>query len=682
MFLMGKANKKRKKLAAQLSLRTGIVLVILLLILISSTLYLSYKRTVKNAEENLRLSADINSGITELYLSKINEQLRALSRAIAGLEGLPPPQSHHKEESLLKEYLAAGGFYSVNTYWEPDTFFKSTPNGRFVSAEGSEIVTYPDYDNYSKGPLYISAKEGSLTYISEPYTINTADKQGLWVIEAGRPILRANGDFLGAVSFVIRLDSLLSLAEVKSPYKSAYSYLISSKGTYLSFPKDGGKTGYPLDDASRERILTLAASGQGELFEAVNSYGGENAYKIVVPVKPEGVGTSWASVFIVNRAEPLEELFHNLTVLTIAAIIGVIILLFIVSGIIRRSLKPVKPIMQLAGCMDRGELNADIEVKADNELGELAAIFNRTTHRLSSYVGEISSILGSMAEGDLTRHTTQDYTGDFKPVKAALEELSAGLNSMLRNIDSAAAQVDISAREVSNGAGLMSTVSTQQAAVMLQLTTAISTVSEDAVKNSQHARTASDKMAQAIEDVRRGSEHMQNLSNVMADINEASRKINKITKLIDDIAFQTNILALNAAVEAARAGEAGKGFGVVAEEVRSLAGKSSEAAKTTAELIKQSLNMVMRGVMLTEDVGNALIEIEDKSSSVNEILGSINSSASTQAASISQISRGLNEVSVNITTNAATAEESSAASEELSKQASLLYNEVGKFRLE
>jgi methyl-accepting chemotaxis protein len=184
-----------------------------------------------------------------------------------------------------------------------------------------------------------------------------------------------------------------------------------------------------------------------------------------------------------------------------------------------------------------------------------------------------------------------------------------------------------------------------------------------------------------MQSAEKGTRQMTEMTTAVGEINQASQNIGKVIKAIDDIAFQTNILALNAAVEAARAGQHGKGFAVVADEVRSLAAKSAEAAKDTGSLIQNSIEKAELGARIAADTAASLADIVSGINESNQIVSRIATSSEEQNVGIRQITDGIDGVAQVVTQNSATAEQSAAASEELSGQSAMLDQLISQFKV-
>jgi len=213
------------------------------------------------------------------------------------------------------------------------------------------------------------------------------------------------------------------------------------------------------------------------------------------------------------------------------------------------------------------------------------------------------------------------------------------------------------------------------------LNASVTRIAGQAEENSRYVQQATGYVQQTVKNVQDGSEHMHRLTGAMDKISLTSGKIANITKVIEDIAFQTNILALNAAIEAARAGSAGKGFAVVADEVRNLAAKSAAAARETADLIAHSAEAVTDGAKVADETAKTLKDIEQNTGLINDSIQRIDQASMGQAYAIVEIKAGLTQVSSVVQTTAATAEENAATSEEMAAQAGTLRAEVIKFKL-
>lgn len=296
---------------------------------------------------------------------------------------------------------------------------------------------------------------------------------------------------------------------------------------------------------------------------------------------------------------------------------------------------------------------------------------------IKGLVGEAKKI----ADGDLDiniKNTSKDEVG---VLAKAFRQMAENMNDAMTNISTASEQVASGSKQVSDSSVALSQGATEQASSIEQLTTALEEISSQTMNNAQNANDANDLAENAKINAVQGNEQMGYMLRAMDEINDASSNISKIIKVIDEIAFQTNILALNAAVEAARAGQHGKGFAVVAEEVRNLAARSANAAKETTTMIEGSIKKVEGGTKIANQTADALNNIVEAVSKVASLVNNIAVASNEQATGITQINQGISQVSVVVQTNSATAEEGAAASEELSSQAEMLKDTVSGFKL-
>jgi methyl-accepting chemotaxis protein len=372
------------------------------------------------------------------------------------------------------------------------------------------------------------------------------------------------------------------------------------------------------------------------------------------------------------------------TIIMIIVVVVAVVIAIILGVYISRIISyPMVKLTSVGRLLSKGDLNIDSVLSAKDyeiqkqkdECGALATVF---TELIATTTKQVNA-LQRLADGDLT----VDFAAASEKDKLGMSiiTLTESLNGLIGSILTASEQVTSGASMVSHSSMALSQGATEQASSVQQLTASLEQIATQTHTNARSATEANELAREARENAAAGNGQMKEMLSAMEEISASSANINKIIKVIDDIAFQTNILALNAAVEAARAGQHGKGFAVVAEEVRTLAARSANAAKETTDLIENSIKKVEAGTKIANDTAGALHQIVDQVDKAAGLVSSIAKESSEQALGVEQINQGIIQVSQVVQTNAATAEESAAASEELSAQAEQLKETVSVFKV-
>ena len=286
-----------------------------------------------------------------------------------------------------------------------------------------------------------------------------------------------------------------------------------------------------------------------------------------------------------------------------------------------------------------------------------------------------------IAGGNLSHEIQSTGHDEIGQLSGSFENMRRTMHEAMGEIHTAADQVAAGAKNVSDASVALSQGAAEQASSVEELSSSIAEISSQTKSNAENANRADGITLQTRQHAQVGDEDMQEMLAAMEEINSSSASISKIIKVIDEIAFQTNILALNAAVEAARAGQHGKGFAVVAEEVRNLAARSAKAAKETTDMIESSITKVNDGREIAHKTADALRLIVTNVAEVADLVGSIAKASNEQNLALEQINQGVLQVSQVVQSNSATSEESAAASEQLSAQADRLKATAGRFQL-
>lgn len=365
-------------------------------------------------------------------------------------------------------------------------------------------------------------------------------------------------------------------------------------------------------------------------------------------------------------------------------IVSVVIFSVLIITYIRGSLRYIT---QVNKHIAAGELSMQIDSKRKtrDEIGSLCTSTGHILNQLNTYkdyIDEIAMTLTAMSRGDMRIRLAHDYAGHFSTIKDAFSAISESLGGTLTTIKTASEQVHQGATLIASEAQALASGATEQASAVEQLTSSIMAVADVAEKNADGIKEAADNLKDTLQRIEESNAQMIQMLGSMSAISETSNVIKTVIKLIDDIAFQTNILALNAAVEAARAGSYGRGFAIVAAEVKNLAMKSAEAAKQTEELIGSSINSVNAGLRNAQGAADILEEVARKVTDIDVVFHDIAEASCGQSRSMNEIKTGIEQIAVVVMMNTASSEESASAGEELSGQAELLHSEVSRFVVE
>lgn len=343
--------------------------------------------------------------------------------------------------------------------------------------------------------------------------------------------------------------------------------------------------------------------------------------------------------------------------------------------------KPIAELEYAANELANGNLHSSLEYQSEDEIGGLANSIRQSMKSLADYIDDIAQAMKNFSNGNFVMNPNVEWKGEFIGILNSFMDFEKSMADTVKEIQRVADQVKNGAEQVFASSLNLADGVTNQASITEELSATIQEASERVSLNAKNAKLISKQVDELGKKIENSNGKMHEMVSSMTEISRSSKEISKIIATINEIASQTNLLALNASIEAARAGDAGRGFAVVADQVSVLAAQSSQAAKESTLLIETSVQAVEKGMVVAEETAEMLEGVVDGSRKITQDVTEIATKLEMQAASITEINRGVENINDVVLANSSASEECATTSQEMSNQSMSLEQLIRKFQV-